>query len=314
LANSDNIEVGDVVFAIGNPLGVGQTVTMGIVSAKGRNQLNMIENGYENFIQTDASINQGNSGGALVDAYGRVLGINTMILTDGRSSGNIGIGFAIPTNMAHHVMTSLVEKGSVTRGFLGVSIQDLDRDLAESFGLEDAKGVIVREVTADTPADRAGIRQGDVILRVDEQEIASTNDLRLKIANRKPGSPVVITVFRDDRELSLTTVLAEFDREAIVAGFSPSSELFSGVMVEPLTPELRDSYGIDEKVTGLIVTSLSPDSPYARDFQEGLVIEKIKNRAVTSVEDARALLISGKKAALFVYIEGFYRYIAVDVE
>jgi len=314
LTNSDNIEVGDVVFAIGNPLGVGQTVTMGIISAKGRNQLNMIENGYENFIQTDAAINQGNSGGALVDAYGRVLGINTMIMTDGRSTGSIGIGFAVPTNLAHHVMTSLVDNGSVTRGFLGVTIQDLDSDLAESFGLGDSKGAIVREVNEDSPANKAGIESGDVILRVDGQVVESTSDLRLKIANKRPGAEVTVEVFRDEKEVSLIAVLEKFDLEKLQLAAATSQELFSGVSVEPLTPILKEKYGIDNKVEGLVVTGLSPDSPYARDFQEGLVINKIKNRSISTVEEAKELLVPGKKVALFVHVQGYYHYIAVEVK
>ncbi len=316
LADSDQIKVGDVVFAIGNPLGVGQTVTMGIVSAKGRDGLNMIEDGFEDFIQTDASINQGNSGGALVDARGRLIGINTLILTDGRSSGNIGIGFAIPTVLAHSVMVSLVEDGSVSRGFLGVGIQPLDGDLVEAMGLSDSKGALVNHVIPDSPADKAGLKVGDVIVKVVDEEVQSASDLRLRIAAKAPGSTVELTVYRDDRYFKTDVVLGERQPQGqAFLGGSRDRELLEGVEAAPLNDELKQRYQIaDEVESGLLVTSVSPDSPYARQLVAGMVIEKIKDESVYTVSDAKKLLEPGTKVALFVYIEGFYRYMAIEIE
>lgn len=316
LANSDQIEVGDVVFAIGNPLGVGQTVTMGIVSAKGRDGLNMIEDGFENFIQTDASINQGNSGGALVDARGRLIGINTLILTDGRSSGNIGIGFAIPTVLAHNVMVSLVEEGSVSRGFLGVGIQPLDSDLVEAMGLSDSKGALVNHVIPESPADEAGLKVGDVVVKIIDEEVQSASDLRLKIAAKSPGSSVELTVYRDKKYFKTNVVLGERtpQGQASMRG-SRSRELLDGVEAVPLNDELKQKFQIgDEVEAGLVITSVSPDSPYARQLVAGMVIEKVSDQVVYTVSDAKKLLEPGSKVALFVYIEGFYRYMAINVE
>jgi len=316
LADSDQIQVGDVVFAIGNPLGVGQTVTMGIVSAKGRDGLNMIEDGFEDFIQTDASINQGNSGGALVDARGRLVGINTLILTDGRSSGNIGIGFAIPTVLAHTVMVSLVEEGSVSRGFLGVGIQPLDGDLVEAMGLSDTKGALVNHVIPDSPADKAGLKVGDVIVKIIDEEVQSASDLRLKIAARAPGSSVELTVYRDDKYFKTDVSLGQRQPQGqAFLGGSRDRELLEGVEAAPLNDELKQKYQIgDEVENGIVVTSVAPDSPYSRQLVVGMVIEKVKDQEVYTVSDAKKLLESGSKVALFVYIEGFYRYMALEVE
>jgi len=316
LADSEQIEVGDVVFAIGNPLGVGQTVTMGIVSAKGRDDLNMIQGGFENFIQTDASINQGNSGGALVDATGRLIGINTLILTDGRSSGNIGIGFAIPTALAYSVMVDLIENGSVARGFLGVAIQPLDPDLVEAWGLPDSKGALIINVTPESPADEAGLRNGDIIVNVNDAEVESDADLKLKIAAEDPGSTVELTVYRDDRYFKTDVVLAERPTNGqLFLGSARDRNLLEGIEAEPLNDELRSKYRFgDEVESGLVITSVSPDSPYARQLVEGMVIEKIKDEAVYTVRDAKKLLEPGTKVALFVYVQGFYRYMALEIE
>ncbi len=316
LADSEQIEVGDVVFAIGNPLGVGQTVTMGIVSAKGRDGLNMIRGGFENFIQTDASINQGNSGGALVDATGRLIGINTMILTDGRSSGNIGIGFAIPTSLAHSVMVDLVEKGAVSRGFLGVGIQDLDSELAELMGFGDVKGVLITSVSPDSPADEAGLKLDDVVIKVGEREVDSSNGLKLLVAAEDPGSTVELTVYREDRYFKTDVILGErpSNRELFL-GQTSDPNLLEGVEAEPLNDDLREKYRFgDEVESGLVITSVSQGSPYARQLVEGMVIEKIKGEVVYTVREAKKLLESGTKVALFVYVQGFYRYMALEVE
>jgi serine protease DegQ len=196
---SDQVKVGDVVLAIGNPLGVGQTVTMGIVSATGRTGLGI--NTFENFIQTDAAINQGNSGGALVDAGGNLIGINTAILS--RTGGNIGIGFAIPTSLARQVMEQIIQTGSVTRGWIGVEVQDLTADLAESFRVPGGKGVLIAGVIPGSPADQGGVRRGDVLVAVEGKPVAGASGMLNLIAALEPGRPAGLTVLRNQTEVQL---------------------------------------------------------------------------------------------------------------
>ena len=255
LADSDNIRVGDVVFAVGNPLGVGQTVTMGIVSAKGRS-VGILEEvaGYESFIQTDAAINMGNSGGALVDAKGRLVGINSAILSPSR--GNIGIGFAVPINLAATVMHSLIETGSVSRGYLGVASQTLSADHAEALGLSrETKGVMVTDVYPNTPAESAGIERGDVILSINNKAVTSLRDLRVLIAQTAPGSKVKLKISRDGKDRTIEAALGKLDEKP--------DELLSGVEVTPLTPEARRRLNIPTRLNGLLVTTVAEDSEYA---------------------------------------------------
>src|SRR4029450_1439645 len=236
LGDSDAVRVGDVVLAVGNPLGVGQTVTMGIVSAKGR-ATQLGDNSYEDFIQTDAPINEGNSGGALVSTGGQLIGINSQILTP--SGGNIGIGFSIPANMAKNVMTQLIDHGQVHRGMIGVTIQPVTSDIANSLGLPQVRGALVNSVTAGSPADKAGIRRGDVITAVNGAAIKDSNDLRNDVAQMAPGSTAKLTVLRDGKEQSLNVTLTE--RKAAEAGGGEEGPANSdrsgafGMAVEPLT-------------------------------------------------------------------------------
>jgi serine protease DegS len=205
LGASDALQVGDVVMAIGNPFGVGQTVTMGIVSATGRNQLGITD--FENFIQTDAAINIGNSGGALINALGEVVGINTAIVS--QSGGSHGIGFAVPIQLAGAVMAQLIEHGRVIRGWLGITGQDLTPALADSLGIEFRTGILVSGVLEGGPADQAGLKPGDVIVRIDRREIANSPEMLKTIAGKAPGSPVSITVFRNDGELQQVAIVGE---------------------------------------------------------------------------------------------------------
>ncbi|MEM9159416.1 MAG: Do family serine endopeptidase [Verrucomicrobiota bacterium] len=316
VADSENLEVGDVVFAIGNPMGVGQTATMGIVSATGRSDLRLLAGGFENFIQTDASINRGNSGGALSDAHGRLIGINTMILTDGRSMGNIGIGFAVPANMAHSVMTALVETGTVDRGFLGVGIQDLTSDIAEGFGLENTNGALVTEVNDGTPAEKAGLQSGDIIVEVDGKEVDSTGELRLNIGGKLPGTEIDFVIIRDGERMTKTAVLASLNDAGLGAASSPSRSrgFLEGITIETVNDELREQYEIKEGVEGVVVTEVSPDSPYANSLPEGMVILKINGRQVDSVSDANSSINEGDKNMLLIVFGGVYRWVSVDVE
>lgn len=305
LADSDYIRVGDIVFAVGNPLAIGQTVTMGIVSAKGRSVglLDEVE-GYESFIQTDAAINMGNSGGALVDAKGRLVGINSAILSPSR--GNIGIGFAVPINLAATVMHGLIETGTVTRGYLGVQTQMLAADEAEALGLpRETKGVMITDVTPGSAAEEAGLQPGDVILGVNEKPVATTRDLRIYIAQTAPGSNVKLKVSRDGREQMMDVTLGKLDEKP--------NELLAGVDVAPLTPEARRRLNIPPRFGGLLVTDVDPTSPYADRLVPDVLILQIDREDVTDLEAARRVLTPGRHV-LIVYYRGAARVIGINVE
>ena len=237
MTDSDASEVGDVVFAIGNPFGVGQTVTMGIISAKGR-ALGMVD--YENFIQTDASINPGNSGGALIDAKGRLIGINTAIMT--RSGGSQGIGFAVPANLVRKIMTSLLSEGKVSRGFLGINIQDVTPDLKEAFKLSKREGAIVTNVEPDGAAAAAGVKEADVIIEFQDKKIRDIRHLRLLVAGLKPGTEVKFKVVRAGSEKILAATLRELPTDKVAAKTKPgrsSGDLLKGISVKVLDDTLR---------------------------------------------------------------------------
>lgn len=312
MADSDNLRVGDIVFAVGNPLGVGLTVTMGIVSATGRADLGILgRSGYENFIQTDASINPGNSGGALVDAEGRLVGINSAILSG--NGGNIGIGFAIPVTLSRNIMLSLIETGEVQRGLLGVRIEDLTRELSEAFGYESTRGALVNSVEAGLPAEKAGIERGDIIIKVSGKSIENVNDLRLTIASTPPGTPVVITVLRDQQEMDFEVVLTDLDSNISDTGGIISEELLEGVTLEVLTPPLRQEYNIDDEVEGLLVSGVEARSPHYNSIKEGAVIVEINDQAVQDISAAKEALKKGANK-LWVYDRGAYRFQAIRIE
>jgi Do/DeqQ family serine protease len=308
LADSDKLRVGDVVFAIGNPLAIGQTVTMGIVSATGRRAnllTDRVSDAYEDFIQTDAAINIGNSGGALVDARGRLVGINSGIATTNR--GNIGIGFAVPINLARSVTTSLIEHGLVLRGYLGVASETLTGDVAESFGLPRAtRGVIVTELSpSDGPAAKAGIKREDVITGINGRSISTREELRILIAQILPGTKVSVEILRDGKPRTMEVMLGKLE-DAFANG-----EFLTGVSVQTLTAELRRDLRIDPRVEGIVVSDVTRGSPYAAIFPVGTVIEQINRVPVNDLASARAALRSGRNMA-FVYQNGTYRYIVFD--
>jgi serine protease Do/serine protease DegQ len=309
LADSDKLRVGDLVFAIGNPLGVGQTVTMGIVSATGR-QVGILANnrtaGYEDFIQTDASINQGNSGGALIDAQGRVIGINTAIISPSR--GNIGIGFAIPINMASAILTSLVETGSVQRGFLGVQIEELKSDVAEALGLNtNQRGVIITDVTKDSPA-AAGLRRSDVIISIDGRNVTTPQELRNAVAARLPGSEVAVRYIREGKTETAQIKLGSLG--SVQAG----ADLLPGVITKPLDTETRRNANAPRDLEGLVITEIAEDSPYARRLAPGMIVVEINHQAVSDLDAARAQLRPGRNLfIIFVPNRGFSP-LAITVE
>jgi serine protease Do len=314
-ADSDKLEVGDVVFALGNPFGVGQTVTMGIVSAVGRGGLGIED--YEDFIQTDAAINPGNSGGALVDAEGRLVGINTAIVS--RSGGNQGIGFAVPANLARAIMDRLVKDGKIVRGFLGVSIQDVTPELAKEFKVPESGGALISEVTEGSAAAAAGLKSGDVIIEFNGKPVKDSRTLRLTIGQTAPGTKADLKVLRDGKERSFKVTLKEMPGEKLAGGGDPTreteDEALRGVGVSDLDANARKQFNVPEELKGAIIISVEPDSPsYAAGLREGDVILEINRKPVEDAEDAVRLTQNptSKKTLVKVWSRGGTRFIVVD--
>ena len=298
LGDSERVRVGDVVLAVGNPLGVGQTVTMGIVSAKGR-ATGLGDGSYEDFIQTDAPINRGNSGGALVDVNGHLIGINSQILSP--SGGSIGIGFAIPARMAENVMTQLIEHGEVRRGKLGVTIQQITPDLARGMGLTHVNGALVSDVERGGPAAAAGLQRGDVITALNGSAVKDNNDLRNEIAALQPGKEITLTVVRDGKERTVTAKLAELAGSGgqPTGGRSEESGRF-GLSVEPLTQDRARELDVRAS-KGLVVQSVEPGSRAAdAGLRAGDVIEQVDRKPVTTGEELRSALTNGEGPAVLL--------------
>jgi serine protease Do len=307
LGDSDRAQVGDVVLAVGNPLGIGQTVTSGIISAKGRTT-GIGDGSFEDFIQTDAAINHGNSGGALVNTSGELVGINSQILSP--SGGSIGIGFAIPANMARDVMGQLIKQGRVHRGMIGVGIQPVTADLAQSLGLTQVRGALVNEVRPASPAAAAGVRRGDVIVAFNGAPVADSNALRNSIARTQPGTPVGFTVMREGRELQLRATLAELpvekskddDEGSAASGASSAETGRLGVAVEPLTADAAAKVELPRDTRGLVVTSVDPEGPAADSgLRRGDLIQEVNRRPVATREELRSALgASGTRPVLLL--------------
>ncbi len=290
--DSEKPRVGDVVLAVGNPLGVGQTVTMGILSAKGR-ATGTGDGSYEDFLQTDAPINQGNSGGALVTAQGELIGINSQILTP--SGGNIGIGFAIPATMAKHVVGEIVDHGEVRRSRLGVTIQPVTADIARSMNLASVRGALINGVEPGSPADNAGLKTGDVITKFNGEAVESSNDLRNHVAATAPGSKATVSIVRQGRTEDVPVHLAKLEsRSARGRTGEAGTDEGLGVAVEPLTPQLADRLQVPRDTDGLVVTDIDPDGRAAdAGLREGDVIRQVDGRPVRSAAELRSAL-SGK--------------------
>jgi serine protease Do len=313
--DSDKIRVGDVALAIGNPFGLTQSISMGVISALGRGGMGIVN--YENFIQTDASINPGNSGGALVDLEGRLIGINTAIFS--RSGGNQGIGFAVPANLAHSVMDNLIKNGRVVRGYLGVQPDAITEDLVPFFKTKDRKGALVSRVEKNTPAGRAGIEVGDVILEVAGKKVEGPRELRLHVSSMAPGSKVDLKLMRDGKEKVVSVELGELPQDkGEKKPEEPKDEtpdVLDGVTVSDLDTATRKEFDLPEDARGVLVTAVEADSPSAAaDIRRGDIIHEINRQPVSSAKEAIELsdkLKTEKKVLLRISRKGASRYVVV---
>ena len=313
LGDSSQMQVGDLVFAIGDPYGIGETATMGIVSATGRGGLGIED--YEDFIQTDASINPGNSGGALIDIHGNLMGINTAILSGG-SGGNQGIGFAIPINVARRIMDELLTSGKVVRGYLGVYIQDATPDLAKQFGLNQGSGVLIGDVTPGTPGAKAGLKKGDIILKLNGKPVESSNDLRFQISQMAPGTLVKLDVWRDGKPMEFDVTLGELPEKSanLTPGESAGSAL-EGVEVQSLTPDIAQQLNLPASTQGVVVTNVDQASAAAAaGLQRQDVIQEVNHHAVTNVSEFHQALAGAGNQPVLLLINrgGVTNYLVVE--
>ncbi len=295
LADSDRLEVGEWVLAVGSPFGLSNSVTAGIVSAKARH---IGAGPYDDFIQTDASINPGNSGGPLINLRGEVVGINTAIFS--RTGGNLGIGFAIPINLAKSILPELIQKGKVTRGWLGVTIQPITPEIAESLGLEKDRGALVADVAKDSPAAQSGIRVGDVIVEYNGKDIKTSSDLPLLVAQTPVGSTAKLTVLRDKKQVPMTVKIAQLKDAEVVATAPQKNQL--GLAVQNITPEMAESLGAD-KPAGVVVTSVQPGSVAAEaGIRRGDVILEINRTTVGNTNDFQKLAAQAKPGENILFL------------
>ncbi|MFA5654358.1 MAG: DegQ family serine endoprotease [Desulfomonilia bacterium] len=299
LGDSDRIEVGEWVLALGNPFGLSHTLTAGIVSAKGRSSVGITD--YEDFIQTDAAINPGNSGGPLIDLLGKVVGINTAIYSR-NGGGYMGIGFAIPVNMAKNIYTQLIEHGNVTRGYLGVTIQDLTAELAKSFGLNDTRGVLVSQVMPDTPAEKAGMKQADVIVSLDGKPVDTSASLRNEVAMTVPGTAIKVGVIRDGKKMTLNVKVEKMSEDMLTS--SRSEDLSNlGMSVATLNNDLAKQYGFENE-SGVVVTGVDQGSLAARTgIRPGMLIKEIDRKPVKNVKEFEDALKKGGKKPVLLFIK-----------
>lgn len=299
LGDSDSIEVGEWVLAVGNPFGLDFTVTSGIVSARGRSGIfNMLE--MEDFIQTDAVINPGNSGGPMVNLMGEVIGINTGIATAKGSASFTGVGFAIPSNMAKNIMQSLISHKQVTSAYLGVETQPLTQDLASSFGMQSPKGALVQSVNKDSPAERAGFRRGDVVVRWGKRDIDDDQQFRNLVTITTPGEPVDVEVIREGRTVLLRVILDATTPKVVIEGRSDRFLQNLGIQVTDLTPELRRELGYEDDAFGVLVTAVERGSAArGMGFQPGVLIIVVNGTEIHSQEDLKRLLGSSDRTKTY---------------
>ncbi len=302
--NSENLKEGDLVFAIGNPFGVGESVTQGIISALNKNGIGL--NQYENFIQTDASINPGNSGGALVDSRGALIGINSAILS--RSGGNNGIGFAIPSKMVKNIAISLIEKGKIDRGYIGVSISDLTNDLKEIY--KNKHGAFILDVAKGSPASKSGLKLGDLIIKVDGEKIKSANDLKTIVAEKIPGKPIKIEFERDGKIKKAVIVLANMDKSLNKA---VKTTYIQGATLEELTDNIRTKYQIPTHIKGIIILKIKPNSKAQKlGFIPGDIIVQVDQMSIENFKDFEEAMNENKnKKIVFINRNGYHKPIVI---
>ena len=312
LGDSDALEVGEWVLAIGSPFGLSHTLTAGIVSAKGRSSVGITD--YENFIQTDAAINPGNSGGPLVDLNSRAIGMNTAIFS--RSGGYMGIGFAIPINMVQNIMNQLINDGRVTRGFLGVLIQNLTNELADSFGLESQRGVLIAEVTKDSPAMNAGMKAGDVVVKFDERDVTDVGTFRNRVSLVYPGSVVSLIVIRDGKQKVLNVTIGELPESSVAESKEPAVDSLDelGFSVQDLTEELAAGFGLEDQA-GVVVTAVENESKaFDAGLRPGMIIQELNRTSINNLTDFRSTLKALKSSdslLMLVSDPNGTRYIAI---
>jgi len=314
--NSDLLRVGDIVLAIGNPFGLGQTVTMGIISATGRSGIGVSD--LENFIQTDASINQGNSGGALVNTSGELIGINNAIFS--QSGGNIGIGFAVPVNMAKNIMELLIKDGKVTRGYLGVVIQPVTPKIAEFFKLPDSTGALVGDVTSGSGAEAAGIKRGDVIIELDGRKIKDSKELQLLVSQNAPGKKVSIKAIRDGKPRIFSVSLKILpDKKTDGSGINPAEipkkNLFEGVEIGNIDAPLRTQFNLPGNLSGAFVTNVDPESAAAEaGLHPGDIIQEINRVKISDATSAYQAKqnVKDKSSVVVLWNDGTTRYIVIE--
>lgn len=309
--DSNKLKVGEVVLAIGNPYGLNQTVTMGIVSAVGRANVGIAE--YEDFIQTDAAINPGNSGGALVNVRGELIGINTAIFST--SGGYQGIGLAIPSNMAKDVMDSLISKGKVIRGWFGVSVQSITQELAKQFNLQEEKGALVGDVIEDSPAEKAGIQRGDVIIEYEGKRVDEPYQLRNMVANTAPGKEVELKIIRENNTKTIKVTIGELPAEMQKSSKGEYNNLLKGVIVQNLTPELFNQMNLPKRLKGVIISDIDEDSPAAMALMKGDIIQEINRRRINNVNDYEEIVSKirpGEDVMLLIFRNGSSMFIPLS--
>ncbi len=315
IGDSDKLQVGEMVLAIGSPMSenLAYTVTQGIVSATGRSNVGLAD--YEDFIQTDAAINPGNSGGPLVNLDGKLIGINTAIAS--RTGGFQGIGFAVPSNMAVRIMNSLITEGRVVRGWLGISVQEIDERLADALGIRELGGALVGDVLRDSPAETAGLQPGDVIIALDGRPVKNSAQLRNHIASTPPGTAVNLSVIRNDDRKEIRVILGELPTEFAKSGGQGGYEDLFGFTIETFTRELADRYGLDRGLTGVMVTSLDPESnAYRQGLRQGDLIRALNRQQVQNEADFARLaggLQKGDTVLLRIYRDGGGFFVAFNL-
>lgn len=321
IGNSSDLKVGDTVMAFGNPFGLNFTVTRGTVSALGRSNMGIEQGGFEDFIQTDAAINPGNSGGPLVNVRGQVIGINTAILSNnsgmGEEGGFMGVGFAIPSQMVQHVMNDLIKTGKVERGYLGVTIQSLNDQMAKQFNIPDTSGALIQDVEKGGPGDKSGLKAGDVVRTLNGQPVDSNGTLTAMVTNFNPGTTVTMGIIRDGKPMDVKVTLGARPANLPVAagmGQAPSAGTLRGITVQALTPDVRSQLGLGQDVHGVVITNIDQNSPGGQSgLQQGMVIESINRHPVNSVADFNRLAAEAKGDTLLrIAANGMSQFVVIS--